>query len=94
MPKKYTECSLHGKQEIGLLCTHLAHSLLDRMPVGFHEFDPGDLGRPDAFCDLCHDAEQQIETEKDEEEWFTSCDYKILCVACWDEAKELNRKIS
>lgn len=29
MSKKYTECALHGKQEIGLLCTHLAHSLAE-----------------------------------------------------------------
>lgn len=90
MSKKYTECSLHGKQEIGLLCTHLAHSLLDRIPVGFHEFDDADLGRPDAWCDKCEEAEKQIETDQDQENWFISCDYKILCAACWDEAKVLN----
>ena len=91
MSKKYIECALHGKQEIGLLCTHLAHSLLDRIPVGFHEFDDADLSRPDAWCDECEKTEKQIETDQDQEDWFTSCDYKILCAACWDEAKELNR---
>ncbi|MBP2619590.1 hypothetical protein [Chryseobacterium jejuense] len=90
MSKKYTECSLHGKQKIGLLCTHLAHSLLDRVPVGFHQYDEGDLGRPDAWCNKCEEAQEEVETDQEQENWFTNCDYKILCAACWDEAKELN----
>jgi hypothetical protein len=39
--------------------------------------------------DECEEAEKQIKTDQDQEDWFINCDYKS-CVACWDEAKELN----
>lgn len=38
------------------LCTQLAHSLLNQIKVGFHEFDNADLGRPDAWCDACNEC--------------------------------------
>lgn len=91
MKKKKIECSLHGKQEIGLLCTHLAHSLLDQSKVGFHEYNEADFGRPDAWCNDCNAKLKEVITDKDQEQWFLSCDYKILCVCCWDEAKNLNQ---
>ncbi len=90
MAKKQIECGLHGKQEIGLLCTNLAHSLLNQTKVGFHEYDDADLGRPDAWCDACHQQLHLVKTDKEQEQWFLNCDYKLLCVCCWDEAKDLN----
>ncbi|WP_407510682.1 hypothetical protein [Elizabethkingia anophelis] len=48
MSQKFVECGQHGKQEMALICTHLAHSVLGDTPLGFHEHDEGDMGRPDA----------------------------------------------
>ncbi|WP_051959933.1 hypothetical protein [Sphingobacterium sp. ML3W] len=70
METRKIECSLHGKQEIGLLCTQLAHSLLNQIKVGFHEFDNADLGRPDAWCDACNEQLKSVKTDKEQEEWF------------------------
>ncbi|MGA6116986.1 hypothetical protein [Sphingobacterium anhuiense] len=90
MNQKTVACSLHGTQKIGLLCTHLAHSLLDQSSVGFHEYNDGDLGRPDAWCHECDAKLQKVTGDSEQEQWFLACDYKILCASCWDEAKELN----
>lgn len=90
MMNKNIECPLHGKQEIGLLCTHLAHSLIEQTNVGFHEFDDGDLGRPDAWCNTCEQNLAKVTNDNEQEKWFLECDYKIVCAACWDEAKKLN----
>ncbi|MHA7609810.1 hypothetical protein [Elizabethkingia meningoseptica] len=90
MSQKEVECSVHGRQKMGLLCTHLAYSLLDKIPVDFYEHDEGDMGRPDAWCNQCEQAWELTETEEDRENWFLNCDHKIVCAACWDEAKELN----
>lgn len=90
MEETKVNCSIHGEQEFGLLCTHLAHSLLDRVPVGFHEYDAGDAGRPDGWCDACEARWELTTTEEEREQWFLDCNHKLLCVNCWDEAKELN----
>lgn len=90
MEQQYVECATHGKQEMGLLCTHLAQSRTDTAPLGFHEHDEGDMGRPDAWCNECEDAWDLTETEEDRENWFTGCDFKIVCVSCWDETKGRN----
>lgn len=91
MTKKKILCSVHGTNEISLLCKHLAHSLLNQTKVGFHEFDDGDLGRPDAWCTFCNENLQRVQTDKEQEEWFLSCENKVVCTECWDEAKELNQ---
>lgn len=54
MSQKFVECGQHGKQEMALICTHLAHSVSGDTPLGFHEHDEGDMGRPDAWCDQCN----------------------------------------
>lgn len=90
MDDKKMNCSVHGIQGIGLLCTHLAHSLLEQTAVGFHEYDVGDNARPDAWCNACAARWDLTETEAQREQWFLDCDFKLLCVGCWDEAKALN----
>lgn len=90
METKNITCSLHGTQEMSLICTHLAHSLLDKTKVGFHEYDTGDMGRPDACCDACDERLDLALTHEEQQQWFLNCDYKILCAGCWDEAKDLN----
>ncbi|WP_413512586.1 hypothetical protein [Myroides odoratus] len=94
MQQKHIECTKHGQQEMALLCTHLAHSLLNRISIGFHKYDSGDTGRPDAWCNTCEEAWSQTKTEADREQWFMDCQHKIVCVSCWDEAKELNKDTS
>lgn len=94
MQQKHIECTKHGQQEMALLCTHLAHSLLNRISIGFHEYDSGDTGRPDAWCNTCEEAWSQTKTEADREQWFIDCQHKIVCISCWDEAKELNKEAS
>ncbi|MBB1150158.1 SMI1/KNR4 family protein [Myroides sp. NP-2] len=91
MEEKYMACSIHGKQEMALLCTHLAHSLHNRLAVGFFEYDTGDMGRPDAWCNTCERAWNHTQTEEDREQWFIDCQHKLICVSCWDEAKALNQ---
>jgi len=91
MEQKYIVCTTHGKQAMALLCTHLAHSLHHQNPVGFHQYDAGDTGRPDAWCNTCEEAWNQAQTEEEREQWFIDCQHKIVCVSCWDEAKILNQ---
>lgn len=94
MQEKYIECTTHGKQAMALLCTHLAHSLHHRNPLGFFEYDAGDTGRPDAWCNTCEEAWNLTQTEADREQWFIDCQHKLVCVSCWDEAKILNKPAS
>ncbi|KGT10323.1 hypothetical protein CMU71_03160 [Elizabethkingia anophelis] len=90
MSQKFVECGQHGKQEMALICTHLAHNVLGDTPLGFHEHDEGDMGRPDAWCDQCNMVLDKAEAEDELDEWFTNCDHKIVCVNCWDEVKVQN----
>lgn len=90
MKAESINCSLHGVQGIGLLCTHLAHSLLGQKVVGFYMHDEGDTDRPDAWCNECEARWDLTETESEREQWFLDCDFKLLCTSCWDEAKALN----
>ncbi|MGQ8868484.1 hypothetical protein [Myroides sp. TSA_177.3] len=94
MQEKYIECTTHGRQAMALLCTHLAHSLHHRTPVGFFEYDTGDTGRPDAWCNTCEEAWNHTQTEADRDQWFIDCQHKLVCVSCWDEAKNLNKSAS
>lgn len=84
-------CAVHGIQDFGLLCTHLALSLRHREKIGFHEYDSGDSGRPDAWCDACEARWDLTKTDDDRDQWFIDCDHKLVCATCWDEAKELNQ---
>jgi len=94
MQEKHIECAIHGRQSMALLCTHLAHSLHHRTPVGFFEYDAEDTGRPDAWCNTCEEAWNHTQTEADREQWFINCQHKLVCVSCWDEAKALNKSAS
>lgn len=94
MPENQIVCTTHGQQAMALLCTHLAHSLYHRNPIGFFEYDTGDTGRPDAWCNTCEEAWNDTQTEADRDQWFLNCQHKLVCVSCWDEAKALNKSAS
>jgi hypothetical protein len=80
-------CREHGKQGIGLVCTHVAHAIDSGVRVGFFWGDDTDTARPDAWCLACEQALRAVPRGETTEKWFMQCDYKILCAACWDLAK-------
>lgn len=92
MIEKELNCDVHGKQPFGLLCEHLAKNLFSHVPIGFHEHDEEDLGRPDAWCNHCEANWDKTETDEDRDNWFINCNFKIICAVCWDEAERLNKE--
>lgn len=83
-----TNCSIHGQQGVGLACIHIGLALDSKERVGFFWGASDGTARPDAWCAACEQryAEMGPEAAK---QWFQSCAFKVLCVVCWDEAKEL-----
>ena len=82
-----TTCPQHGPQGIGLVCTHVAHAIDSGEQVGFFWGDDTDTARPDAWCLQCERALIAL-AGASSEKWFVEADFKILCAACWDEAKQ------
>ena len=82
-PVRSTACRASG-----LVCTHVAHAIDSGADVGFFWGDDTDTARPDAWCASC---ERKLLALKGApgDSWFVECDYKILCAACWDEAKQI-----
>lgn len=83
------ECRRHGPQEETFVCEHVVQSLRDGRPRGFYWSDRVETARGDAWCSTCNEAlqaaggEWTAETEK-------LANVKLLCGACYDEAKRLN----
>jgi hypothetical protein len=84
--EKTANCPKHGKQGIGLACTHVAHAIDSGAQVGFFWGDDEDAARPDAWCRKCEQALVAMNGQSSEQ-WFIDAQFKILCAACWDEAK-------
>ena len=82
-------CKQHGRQGIGLVCTHIAHAIASGESVGFFWDDNTDTGRPDAWCNVCEQTLLAVPKGQSTEQWFLSCDFKVLCVQCWDQAKSI-----
>ena len=80
------DCPRHGRQGIGLVCTHVAHAMDTGADVGFFWGDDIDTARPDAWCRECEKALVALNGASSEQ-WFVDAQFKILCAACWDEAK-------
>ena len=85
---KEADCPKHGRQGIGLVCTHIAHAIDQDKQVGFFWGSEDDLARPDAWCTECESRLVALKGA-DSEDWFDDCDFKILCAGCWDEAKRV-----
>lgn len=83
---RLVECQVHGRQGIGLVCTHIAHAVDGDHPrVGFFHGNETDTARPDAWCRACEDS--LIELDGDQgDRWFDNADFKVFCQFCWDEA--------
>ncbi|MBC7174382.1 MAG: hypothetical protein H5U40_18190 [Polyangiaceae bacterium] len=87
MSERFTNCGLHGRQGIALACVHVARAIDSGERVGFYWSSDTDLGRPDAWCASCEAKLVALEGA-DATSWFREADFKILCVECWDEAKQ------
>lgn len=85
---KMLDCDQHGRQPFGLVCTHVAHAIDSSRKVGFYWGDDIDLARPDAWCADC-EAKLIALDGASSRQWFIDCDYKMLCIHCWDLAKEV-----
>jgi hypothetical protein len=83
-------CSSHGKQRIGLVCTHVAHAVHRGEKVGFFFGDDTDTARPDAWCQTCETALIAL-NGANSTTWFKTAEFKIFCAACWDEASRICR---
>jgi hypothetical protein len=86
--KEEVTCPQHGRQGIGLVCTHIAHAVDSGKPVGFFWGDETDTARPDAWCHACEQALLAVPPGQSTEAWFLACDYKVFCAACWDLANQ------
>jgi len=82
------DCVTHGRQGIGLVCTHIAHASLRRKRVGFFIGDDVDFARPDAWCLQCEQALLALHGASSEK-WFEAGGFKVFCASCWDEAKTI-----
>jgi hypothetical protein len=86
---EYIECCEHGKQHQTYVCQHTAESLHDHNPRGFWwSVEQPDNPRPDAWCSECEELVNKTGEWEGEAEAFASI--KILCGACYDNAKLLN----
>ena len=65
---------------------HVAHAIDSDAPVGFFWGDDTDTARPDAWCAEC-DRKLRALNGASCEQWFVEAEFKILCAACWDEAR-------
>lgn len=81
-------CAEHGRQGIGLVCTHIAHAVDAGERVGFFWGADTDTARPDAWCGACEQALLRVPAGESTEAWFVSCDFKVFCATCWDFAKQ------
>ena len=89
--EQYVECCTHGKQQATFVCQHIVQSLKDGEPRGFWSaaHKSGDE-RPDSWCSACEDKVNSTGGEwNDESEAFAGV--TLLCGACYDRAKEMNR---
>ncbi len=81
------ECSLHGKQIRGRVCTHIAHAVDKGECVGFY-WDDEDPNEPIAWCAEC-DAKYLALDGASCQQWVTECDFKDFCLTCWTDAKQI-----
>jgi hypothetical protein len=82
-------CERHGLQDETFVCQHVVSSLHDRAPRGFHWSQGSDQHRPDAWCSECNERLRQggWEWTRETEQ---AAGVRLLCGACYDEAKALN----
>jgi hypothetical protein len=86
MGQSQTQCAVHGRQGIGLVCEHIALAVDRGERVGFFWGDDTDTARPDAWCLKCEQALLALHGASSEG-WFRDAGFKVVCAKCWDDAK-------
>ena len=84
MVAQIVQCSRHGPQGFGIACIHVARAIDSGEQVGFFLSDDEEMARGFAWCAAC---EAYLLEAGDMRELAKVADFKILCAACWDEAK-------
>ena len=88
----YVECGDHGQQQATYVCRHIAQSLIDHKPTGFLAAEQSaDNLRPDAWCSACEEMVNRTGEWDEESEAFAGV--KLLCGACYDDAKLMNHSV-
>jgi hypothetical protein len=85
-----TECERHGVQEEAFVCGHLAQSLVSGFPVGFFWPASATEPRPDAWCSGCEERRVAAGGSWTPEA-AAALKVRLVCGACYDLAKDLNR---
>jgi hypothetical protein len=80
------DCDVHGRQEMAIACTHIAHGLLDGTTPGFVIAPEGEVALPNAWCDECEAMVEDLGGDWSEEA-SERAGFKILCAGCYGEAK-------
>jgi len=82
-------CSEHGEQQETFVCQHICRGLEKSVPYGFWWAEDIENPRPDAWCTMCNEL-----VTKSVGEWtdeiLAIAQIKLLCGACYDEAKAMN----
>lgn len=85
---KETNCKHRGRQQIALVCSHIADAVDRHEQVGFYWGDDTDTGRPDAWCSACERDLVSLQGASSER-WFIAAKFRIFCVTCWDDARRV-----
>lgn len=82
-------CTTHGPSDFAFVCIHIGDAMNTSEKVGFFWSDPMDEFPAIAWCNSCESWLLQHE-----EEWTEvfeqQADFKLICSACYEEAKTLN----
>ncbi|WP_291149145.1 hypothetical protein [Flavobacterium sp. UBA7680] len=85
-------CDIHGSKEMSFSCIHIAMAIDSKEKVGFF-YSEAEKDLPQiAWCEEC----EQYLLDNDEEwtEVFQAkADFKMLCIDCFDEAKNNEAEI-
>ena len=80
------DCAIHGRQQLAVACTHIAHGLLDGTTPGFVIAPEGSEPLPNAWCDECEAMVDSLGGDWSEEA-SELAGFKLLCAGCYAEAK-------
>jgi hypothetical protein len=90
--RTFVQCEEHGSQDEAFVCKHLVFSLKTKQPVGFYwSSEP----HGDAWCEACETVRvaEGGTTGDWNERSEAFAEIQVLCGACYDEVRTLNRAV-
>jgi hypothetical protein len=88
--RRSVECNEHGMQDETFVCQHIVQGLREGVAYGFWWADDPATRRPDAWCTACNEMVAASDGEWTPEA-AAFARVKLLCGACYDRAKGMNR---